>query len=147
LKSGSLNLLEPSVPVQACNGIALAFFFLHYIKYQYTFYLPGQTKKYANDTDLRLFLSLHEKFLPHTVQHLDVNRCQGLFCCVVVVALTWKQTTASLLTKNVKWKLSKQKHRSLNCTAMTDRKSTYNNGVMFQKITAQDKTCLSMKQN
>jgi len=26
LKSGSLNLLEPSGPVQACNGIALPFF-------------------------------------------------------------------------------------------------------------------------
>jgi hypothetical protein len=25
LKPGSLNLLEPSVPVQACNGIALPF--------------------------------------------------------------------------------------------------------------------------
>jgi len=25
LKSGSLNLLEPSEPVQACNGIALPF--------------------------------------------------------------------------------------------------------------------------
>jgi len=34
LKSGSLNLLEPSGPVQACNGIALPLrvyecFFLH----------------------------------------------------------------------------------------------------------------------
>ena len=27
LKSGSLNLLEPSGPVQACNGIALPFYF------------------------------------------------------------------------------------------------------------------------
>ena len=27
LKSGSLNLLEPSGPAQACNGIALPFFF------------------------------------------------------------------------------------------------------------------------
>jgi len=27
LKSGSLNLLEPSGPVQACNGIALALLF------------------------------------------------------------------------------------------------------------------------
>jgi len=26
LKSGSLNLLEPSWPVQACNGIALPFY-------------------------------------------------------------------------------------------------------------------------
>jgi hypothetical protein len=28
LKSGSLNLLEPSGPVQACNGIALPFLLL-----------------------------------------------------------------------------------------------------------------------
>jgi len=28
LKSESLNLLEPSGPVQACNGIAFTFFFL-----------------------------------------------------------------------------------------------------------------------
>jgi hypothetical protein len=27
LKSGSLNLLEPSGPVQACNGIALTLFY------------------------------------------------------------------------------------------------------------------------
>jgi len=27
LKSGSLNLLEPSGPVQACNGIALPLFY------------------------------------------------------------------------------------------------------------------------
>jgi len=30
LKSESLNLLEPSGPVQACNGIALPFFFYLY---------------------------------------------------------------------------------------------------------------------
>jgi len=29
LKSGSLNLLEPSGPVQACNGIALPFFLMY----------------------------------------------------------------------------------------------------------------------
>ena len=28
LKSGSLNLLEPSGPVQACNGIALSLLFI-----------------------------------------------------------------------------------------------------------------------
>ena len=33
LKSGSLSLLESSGPVQACNGIALPFFFL------FTFYM------------------------------------------------------------------------------------------------------------
>jgi hypothetical protein len=27
IKSGSLNFLEPSVPVQACNGIALPFIY------------------------------------------------------------------------------------------------------------------------
>jgi len=30
LKSGSLNLLEPSGPVQACNGIALPFLLYYY---------------------------------------------------------------------------------------------------------------------
>jgi hypothetical protein len=35
LKSGSLNLLEPSGPVQACNGIALPLP-LQYIYIQYT---------------------------------------------------------------------------------------------------------------
>jgi hypothetical protein len=29
-RSGSLNLLEPSGPIQACNGIALPFESLHY---------------------------------------------------------------------------------------------------------------------
>ena len=32
MKSGSLNLLEPSVPVEACNGIALAFYMYRVIK-------------------------------------------------------------------------------------------------------------------
>jgi len=31
LKSGSLNLLEPSGPVQACNGIALPLPFISYL--------------------------------------------------------------------------------------------------------------------
>jgi len=35
LKSGSLNLLEPSGPVQSCNGIALPF--LSFINYSYFF--------------------------------------------------------------------------------------------------------------
>jgi len=30
LKSGSINLLEPSGPVQACNGIALPVTFIHF---------------------------------------------------------------------------------------------------------------------
>jgi len=32
LKSGSLKLLEPSGPLQACNGIALPFYFLYNIQ-------------------------------------------------------------------------------------------------------------------
>ena len=32
LKSGNLNLLEPSGPVQACNGIALPFFYSMSVK-------------------------------------------------------------------------------------------------------------------
>jgi hypothetical protein len=38
LKSGSLNLLEPSGPVQACNGIALPFLPL-YTVFTYTHFL------------------------------------------------------------------------------------------------------------
>jgi len=38
LKSGSLNLLEPSGPVQACNGIALPFTFTFiYLSVSYDF--------------------------------------------------------------------------------------------------------------
>jgi len=92
------------------------------------FLFARPNKKYTNYIDIRFFLSLHEKFLPHTVQHLDVNRCQRLFCCVVAVALTWKRIIASLWTKYVKWKLSKRKQRSLNCTATIEMKSSYDNG-------------------
>jgi len=40
MKSRSLNLLKPSGPVEACNGIALALPFTVYIlpKVQYTYY-------------------------------------------------------------------------------------------------------------
>ena len=31
LQSGSLNLLEPSGPIQACNGIAFIFFKVYYL--------------------------------------------------------------------------------------------------------------------
>jgi len=37
LKSGSLNLLEPSGPVQACNGIALPFYHDLYEEYDSCF--------------------------------------------------------------------------------------------------------------
>jgi len=36
LKSGSLNLLEPSGPVQACNGIALPFTLPYLLQTVYT---------------------------------------------------------------------------------------------------------------
>jgi hypothetical protein len=44
LKSGSLNLLEPSGPVEACNGIALLF-------YLHGGTMAGSSKKY--NTPLR----------------------------------------------------------------------------------------------
>ena len=45
LKSGSLNLLEPSGPVQACNGIAFTVFsYSHYIKYMGVHPLSNQLK-------------------------------------------------------------------------------------------------------
>ena len=34
LKSGSLNLLEPSGPVEACNGIALPLYTYMYFEYK-----------------------------------------------------------------------------------------------------------------
>jgi hypothetical protein len=40
LKSGSLNLLEPSGPVKACNGIALSAFTLAKV----SSFVGGQTK-------------------------------------------------------------------------------------------------------
>jgi hypothetical protein len=46
LKSGSLNLLDPSGPLQACNGIALPFtMFLQHINTQITW--PVKFKSYA----------------------------------------------------------------------------------------------------
>jgi len=35
MKFGNLNFLEPSGPLQACNGIALLFTFLLYTNYIY----------------------------------------------------------------------------------------------------------------
>ena len=37
LKSGSLNLLETSVPVQACNGIALPLYNISYSELEHGF--------------------------------------------------------------------------------------------------------------
>jgi hypothetical protein len=38
LKSEGLNLLEPSGPVQACNGIALPFYYYYYYYYCCCYY-------------------------------------------------------------------------------------------------------------
>jgi hypothetical protein len=48
LKSGSLNLLEPSGPVQACNGFALPFFTVLYtlwIPFKIQFDVPSRALK------------------------------------------------------------------------------------------------------
>ena len=131
-----LQMKEPRVIFHTVHCKLLIFIIdtSHKISIYFLFARPN--KVYTSNIYLSFFLSLHEKFLPHTVQHLDVNRCQGLFCCVVVAALTWKRIMTSLWTKSVKWRLSKQKHRSLNCTAMIDWKSFYSIGVTFQKIAA-----------
>jgi len=44
LKSGSHNLLEPSGPVQACNGIALPFYLLRKLKVEGSTELGGQRR-------------------------------------------------------------------------------------------------------
>jgi hypothetical protein len=38
LESESLNLLEPAGPVQACNGIDLAFYYYYYYYYYHHYY-------------------------------------------------------------------------------------------------------------
>ena len=53
LKSGSLNLLEPSGPVQACNGIALPFYLyvqlqIHHIPLHFGIHNAPMTEKQFN---------------------------------------------------------------------------------------------------
>jgi len=43
LKSEGLNLLEPSGPVQASNGIALLFYYCYYYYYYYYYYYHTTT--------------------------------------------------------------------------------------------------------
>ena len=40
-KSGSLNFLEPSGPVQACNGTALFLPLMYSVQFQFAVLLPG----------------------------------------------------------------------------------------------------------
>jgi len=54
LKSGILNLLEPSGPVQACNGFALATYILFLEKasplfFQVGIYIPGLGNEKSDD--------------------------------------------------------------------------------------------------
>ena len=71
LKSGSLNILEPSGPVQACNGIALPLPFTHiliYIQQDATlhslFYL-GTALHVSGDTSTH-----HQERIQLYLQHL-----------------------------------------------------------------------------
>jgi len=41
MKSGSLNFLEPSGPVQACNGTALFLPLMYSVQFQFAVLLPG----------------------------------------------------------------------------------------------------------
>ena len=52
MKSGNLNFLEPSGPLQACNGTALLLPLYYYYYYYYYYYL--------------IIVSCHRSFLPGT---------------------------------------------------------------------------------
>jgi len=60
LKSGSLNLLEPLGPLQACNGIALRFFILFILSSFFSFspYLMYSVPIVVKRTSQWIFLSL-----------------------------------------------------------------------------------------
>jgi len=61
LKSGSLNLLEPSGPAQACNGIALLYYYYYYYYY---YYLPEVERLGAASTSHPyLLLRLKEEYV------------------------------------------------------------------------------------
>ena len=64
LQSGSLNLLEPSGPIQACNGIALPF--LYYLIHSLVFSLEGwawQEPEPSHVTGMALAQGILGKFL------------------------------------------------------------------------------------
>jgi hypothetical protein len=63
LKSGSLNLLEPSGPVQACNGISLPLP-LYFILRHHTELFCGSTMKYDLESDIHPKKTLYLCQLP-----------------------------------------------------------------------------------
>ena len=62
MKSGNLNILEPSGPLQACNGTALLFFFLLLFKVSWKFV------QWERSCSMR------------TDRHDEANRCFSQFC-------------------------------------------------------------------
>jgi hypothetical protein len=56
IKSGSLNLLEPSRPVKACNGIALLYLHIVASAYAKAIHSLGQTWEYLGNYFEEFFL-------------------------------------------------------------------------------------------
>jgi hypothetical protein len=87
LKSGSLNLLEPSGPVQACNGIALPYF-----ERKGTFALQGTRSALQNWNLLGVPGGL-DRLDTHCVfvrQGSTVQCIYGSWCAAYSVCLTFK---------------------------------------------------------
>ena len=83
MKSGNLNFLEPSGPLQACNGTTLIFFFLRVPfpprrDWKHPVFLPGSQKqflfehKFTNVTD-----DLHDSPV-NAMLSVDVHYCRIL---------------------------------------------------------------------
>ena len=63
MKSGNLNFLEPSGPLQACNGTALPLFYMVYILF--IFRPSYNTKSYNSKVDTMALRKLNSSFRPH----------------------------------------------------------------------------------
>jgi len=118
MKSGSLNFLEPSGPVQACNGTDLPFN-----------YLPSNMVSHYSNIICRycsfLFISQYKKvnFKIHIKQQMytDVTLCDIPFCgrhvkpkihvtSVTIILAVNSKITLIWLTKYLKWLARSYEH-------------------------------------
>ena len=72
LKSGSLNLLEPSGPLQACNGIALRFSFLW--RYSDDGFTARTATRFFDVSKL-----VAASIVSVSLDHVDGDVCVGIF--------------------------------------------------------------------
>ena len=80
LKSGSLNLLEPSGPVQACNGIALPSPFASYEEEVHKFcWGKPRVRGHFEDTETDMWTLLEGKFrqLDRELTWIELARNSG----------------------------------------------------------------------